>query len=552
MYDPHSQKELSFQEEKTLAEEYSQKGIFDKWMLKYTFISVNILTKADILLSDWKLDEKDSSAFGNLLKVLKHTRLECLFDKIDVPEKETTEMNEVIKYIKNMEGQNFDDFKYGHQILFFYAYVYNMCYYNQNKKQLLIEYSKIIRPIVPKYPPRILKHNRLRVGFVSLYLQKLHSVFKDRSGIIMNLPSDIFEKHLVIGTRNPKSPTPLHDTLYKSCEYIWDACQLENIQVLVKLILKLEFDVLVFCDIGMSPESIYLSQFRLAPIQVNTWGHSVTSGSYEIDYFISSKWFEIEEESQKHYTEKLILFDSLSTYYPKILNSSNKTFDELRKYLPLSENTLQPYTYIECLQMPQKIGLEFYRTLEKIVRGIDTKIMLLKIKHSPKKQKKREDLIISELGKDFHNKLIFIEYLDFTCYHFMKEYALFSLDVHPFGGCNSSLECFSFGKVLVTLPTQYLSGRFSLGFYKKMGIMDVVAKNKEDYIHISRKLILDHNFRQSIENKIKKQNHLLFCEKDSILEWINCLQNLKPIKRWPGSVTPRTTSIENTKQIVEP
>ena len=49
---------------------------------------------------------------------------------------------------------------------------------------------------------------------------------------------------------------------------------------------------------------------RLAPIQITAWGHSITSGIDTIDYYISSKYYE-NEESQKFYSEKLILQDSL-------------------------------------------------------------------------------------------------------------------------------------------------------------------------------------------------------------------------------------------------
>ena len=55
----------------------------------------------------------------------------------------------------------------------------------------------------------------------------------------------------------------------------------------------------------------------MAPIQINTWGHSDTSGNRAIDYYMSSKYFELSdyEKAQSHYSEKLILLDSLCTYY---------------------------------------------------------------------------------------------------------------------------------------------------------------------------------------------------------------------------------------------
>ena len=40
------------------------------------------------------------------------------------------------------------------------------------------------------------------------------------------------------------------------------------------------------------------------------------------------------------------------------------------------------------------------------------------------------------------------------------------IDTYPFGGCNSSLECFSLHKPLVTQPSKRINGRFTYGFYK--------------------------------------------------------------------------------------
>ena len=64
----------------------------------------------------------------------------------------------------------------------------------------------------------------------------------------------------------------------------------------------------------MDPFYYYLAYSRLAPIQINTWGHSETSGIDTIDYYFSSKYYEIPD-AQKFYSEKLVCLDSLCTYY---------------------------------------------------------------------------------------------------------------------------------------------------------------------------------------------------------------------------------------------
>ena len=48
--------------------------------------------------------------------------------------------------------------------------------------------------------------------------------------------------------------------------------------------MELKLDILLYPDIGMNPFTNSLANYRIAPIQVNTWGHSVTSGMPNIDY----------------------------------------------------------------------------------------------------------------------------------------------------------------------------------------------------------------------------------------------------------------------------
>jgi predicted O-linked N-acetylglucosamine transferase (SPINDLY family) len=101
------------------------------------------------------------------------------------------------------------------------------------------------------------------------------------------------------------------------------------------------------------------------------------------------------------------------------------------------------------------------------------------------------------------------------------------LETFPFGSCNSSLEAFSLSKPVVTLPSDIINGRFTLGFYKFMGINDVIAKSKNDYIDIVSKLTMDKKFYDKISNDIKNNSNKLFMDKNTCLEYENLFRNLK-------------------------
>ena len=109
--------------------------------------------------------------------------------------------------------------------------------------------------------------------------------------------------------------------------------------------------MLIYLDIGMRPKIQILSSLRLAPIQCNTYGHPVTSGFKNIDYYFSSELME-NQNSQKYYSEKLITLPGLGINYespnlskikkPEIVNKSNVTiflnFQSLFKLLPQDDH----------------------------------------------------------------------------------------------------------------------------------------------------------------------------------------------------------------------
>ena len=69
-------------------------------------------------------------------------------------------------------------------------------------------------------------------------------------------------------------------------------------------------------DVGMTPQSRILSLYRIAPIQFSAWGHPITTGSENIDYYLSSDLME-PADAQSHYSEKLIRLPNLALFLPK-------------------------------------------------------------------------------------------------------------------------------------------------------------------------------------------------------------------------------------------
>lgn len=79
----------------------------------------------------------------------------------------------------------------------------------------------------------------------------------------------------------------------------------------VEGILNNDFKMIYFADIGMTPESVLLSNMRLAPIQVMSYGHPASTFGSEIDYFIGGEDVELIDKVQDKYTERMVLISGM-------------------------------------------------------------------------------------------------------------------------------------------------------------------------------------------------------------------------------------------------
>lgn len=407
--------------------------------------------------------------------------------------------------------------------------LFSVSYQNRNNKSILERYSKLMRQICPSLTYDIVtgkphpKNEKIRVLFISEFLATDSSVLRDRMGIMVKLPRTKFEVFYAAYTEKEKINGIVSKHVYQLLgkNYI----QLgDEIQQNRNTIARHNFDVIVYCELGMRMRPYWLSYSRLAPVQITTWGHSETSGVNTIDYYVSSKLFE-HEKAQNHYSENLILMDSLSTYYfpPSQILINNYKYKS-RKELELDENI---HLY-GCIQSSFKISKQFemilYHILEKDPNGY---ILMSYYKPFCKSQM---DRMFETFGEEKFRRLVFYPALDIHSYLNIVKLLDVMLDPYPFGGCNTSYEAFDYNIPVVTLPTRFLNGRFTFGLYKKMGFIDMIATTAENYIKIAIKCATDKAWRQTIIDKIKDNKYAIFMEEESVTDWANMLEEkVKPL-----------------------
>ena len=263
--------------------------------------------------------------------------------------------------------------------------LYRVSYFDFNKRDLMIEYNKLIKKSLPDVNLsknfKKKKRDKIRIGFFCSYMmsQGICSVFRDRSEIFKRLDPNIFDKYLIYCdmtdelNSKEKSGNAQYLKLFlnKMNYHVKIDFNLSKLDNTLKQLYDLELDVIVYASIGMDPRSVIFSNYRLAPVQINTWGHSITSGSSEIDYFFSSKYYELDDlnKAQEFYSEKLVALDSLCTCY--LFFNINNYFSKEELKLPLDKNILF------CLQYYKKINLKFIDILSKILIKLDNTIVIM-------------------------------------------------------------------------------------------------------------------------------------------------------------------------------
>ena len=398
--------------------------------------------------------------------------------------------------------------------------IYSYTYFGHNICSLNSLYSTFLRKNLPELTTTYNKPvrrdgDRIRIGFFSNMIFQNHSVCRDRLGVIKYLCNDLLFNVFLIHYKN-KSKDSLHQIIMEETPYTEIFVENDN------TLLDLSLDILVFPEIGMNSDIYFMAHKRFAPIQINTWGHSETSGINTIDYYISSEYFEENKDAQENYSEKLIQMKSLSTYYynlDKLFNKQQLEINSIKVQYQLFPS-FQLYGVFQTT-------FKYHPTLMKMIQGILEKnqsaFFVICIDHSCWEE--FMDYAEKKIGGNVC-RIKMIEKLDTKNFNNLMYCMDIMIDSYPFGGCNTSLDAFHFNKIVLTLPSKKLNGRFTTGFYKKMKITEPICVSADDLIEKAVYYMKNIDARKELETKISKRKHLLFQDQESLLEWNNQMRIL--------------------------
>lgn len=300
---------------------------------------------------------------------------------------------------------------------------------------------------------------------------------------------------------------------------------------IVETIREANFDVLYHWEVGSDVTNYFLPFFRLAPVQCTGNGLPATSGIPHMDYFITDGLAE-PPRADRHYTEKLVRFASTTSLQKRLQRPEKPRTREEFGF------TAKQHLYV-C---PHKIE-KFHPDLDEIFRDILRRdpvgiVVIPKDREGYAARKLRGRLQLT--APDVFDRIAFVPYQTLHGYLSLTCSADVLLDPLHYGGGLTTFDGFSLNQPIVTLPGEFLRGRFTLGLYERMGIRDCIADSPESYAQIATRIACNDEFRAELRRQIRERSDVLFDDVSAVAEYERCFSEWIAKSR---SRMPRTSGI---------
>lgn len=355
---------------------------------------------------------------------------------------------------------------------------------------------------------------KIRIGFISKHFRN-HSIGKTSKGLMAMLDRSRFEVSALFLSPLKDDETARFIRGNSDRSAVLPARLAEARQAIADL----ELDILFYQDIGMEPFTYFLAFSRLAPVQCVSFGHPETTGIGNMDAFISSALFEAPG-AQDHYSERLELLPDAGTlayyYRPQPAGPARGRADF---GLPADA-----HLYI-CPQTLFKLHPDFDGMLAQILDADPLARLLLLEAREPNWGMLMRRRLTASLGGG-------MDRVDFLAHQTPEDFIRLigacdvMLDTPHFNGMNTSLEAFSTGTPVVTLPMQFQRSRHTHAMYRRMGLEDCIARDAADYVSIALRLGTDADWNRQVRAQIRERCAVLYEDTGTVRDFEACFERL--------------------------
>ncbi len=358
-----------------------------------------------------------------------------------------------------------------------------LAYRNADVSALLARYGDLAsaaaashwHPAIPQ--PR--RHNhRLRLVVVSGQIRQ-HPVWDMiLRGIVAHLDRRRFEVHLY------------HTGSLRDAETAWAQMRVDRfvqgpkpLKMWMDDIATDRPDVLLYPEIGMDPLSCALAALRLAPAQMASWGHPVTTGLPTIDYYLSGTLIE-GPEADAHYRERLVrlprtgVCTDASTLHAEPWEPPKPPRDVVRFAICQQPIKFDPADDELLVRIAEKSGpCEFWLpspvnlpwTATRLHHRLAAAFLRAGLKHAHLR-------VVPWLPR--RQFLGFLDAMDVF------------LDCPAFSGYTTAWQAVHRGLPVVTLEGRFLRQRLASGLLRQIGLTEGVVESRTQYVETAARFAL--------------------------------------------------------------
>lgn len=262
------------------------------------------------------------------------------------------------------------------------------------------------------------------------------------------------------------------------------------IQAWAETLQKAGHDILMYPEIGMDPATLTLASLRLAPLQVASWGHPMTTGLPTVDRYLSAERFETTD-AEAHYTERLIRLPGVGVRIRPDLGQADAP-DLAELGLTAGEAA------VALVQTVFKYTPAFDALLARIAREEPAARFFVFASGSPDQVafwRHRVSAAFAVEGVDADTRIRLLPARPMPAFRRLLAAMDAYLDPPGFSGYNTGLRAIETGCPLVTLEGPRLRHRLAAGLLREADAAATVATDPEGYIETVLRLIRDPAFR---------------------------------------------------------
>jgi len=339
---------------------------------------------------------------------------------------------------------------------------------------------------------------KIRVGFASSVI-RTHTVMKLFGGWMEQLDRAAFS---VFGYYSGESKDAVTEAFAATCEGFHHKAR--DVEGLAKEIRRDEIDVLIYPELGMDAQVLKMAALRLAPVQMVSWGHPITTGLPTIDCFLSSDLME-PTGGEDHYTESLVRLPGVSV----CLHPTNPGAPARgRAELGLPED-------VPLLLCPQSLFklLPTDDVLFARIAAAAPEAHFVFLSHSSGRVTTdffvRLAAAFEAVGVDFDARVHLLGRQDWRGYLDMNLACDVLLDAPSWSGGVTTLEGIACGLVPVTCPGSMMRMRHTAAILEQAGVTQTIAADVDAYVQIATRLVQDPDWRMEIAGALAENRHRL-------------------------------------------